>query len=92
MAIKELSKKDVVTDDTKDALENINHGQEWKTKSRKLKKDVTKDTLESINRGQETDSNKAHKETDDKCNDKIKNKKTKVCRYFNRGHCKYKNN
>ena len=89
--INELSKKDVVTDDTKDALENINHGQDGNTKSKKSKKDVTKDTLGSINRGQEKDSNKAHKETDDECNDKIENKKTKVCRYFNRGHCKYKN-
>ena len=88
--INELSKKDVVTDDTKDALENINHGQDGNTKSKKSKKDVTKDTLGSINRGQEKDSNKAHKETDDECNDKIENKKT-VCRYFNIGHCKYQN-
>ena len=45
--IKELSKKDVVTDDRKDTLESINRGQEGESKSRK------------------------------------------ICRYYNRGYCKY---
>ena len=74
--IKELSKKDVVTDARKDTLESINHGQDGQTKSRKSKKDVvsdgTKDTLESINCGQEGES-----------------KRRKICRYYNRGYCKY---
>ena len=72
----DLSRRDVATDGGKVTPESVNHGQDGKTKSWKLKKDVvaadTKDTLESINQGQEGES-----------------KSRKLCKYYNRGYCKY---
>ena len=71
--IKQLSKKNVVIDGRQDPLENMNQEQDQQNKSNKSKKDV----------------NDATNDTPDGIKQEGKSKSRKICRYYNRGYCKF---